>query len=490
MALVTNGTITLLRRTYDGAELAASDVAADRLSSVLNVAAALAASASENAVRTLLAVSRDTWAQVLAAWSNEGVTAMTGSVRDLKCPIARELSIPRAVLKQLENVLVGGARVLVLHGPPLSGVTNVLAQLAGNKAVGPILFLDCKTCPDVLQFIANRLSRELSFGISKDDLRSWFNTRSGLLDVTLVIDGLPRDGVDELVESANAGILRLVIGMDSETYRRNSAVGGRAQQPLLGRSAVALELLPLSDEEFYDALRVFDESFGAFFFNGAQFAPELQWPRTLRVLAATLPQREALIAEPDHHRETCLMLPPIPGPMTLEACSRVFASDPMLKFDLQKLATAFLLDAAKEVADPNWLWTTWGRPSVDPGILEQVLGKQRVDRLCEQGFLSWIDTQAYGPRLLVRVEELLSHHVAEEWSSALAKLSDRDAMISELERLLRISIAIPGGEIALAAAISRAAQKVPTILGVAIPFLMKQKPTTSSLKEGASAISS
>lgn len=53
LVLVTNGTITLLRRTYDGAELAASDVAADRLSSVLNVAAALAASASENAVRTL-----------------------------------------------------------------------------------------------------------------------------------------------------------------------------------------------------------------------------------------------------------------------------------------------------------------------------------------------------------------------------------------------------------------------------------------------------
>jgi len=169
----------------------------------------------------------------------------------------------------------------------------------------------------------------------------------------------------------------------------------------------------------------------------------------------------------------------------LEACSQAFASEPSLKFNLQKLASAFLMDAAKQVANPAWLVATRGLPSVDPDVLEQVLGEQRVKQLCEHGFLSWVDIKALGPRLLIRVEELLAHHVAEEWSDDLVKLSDQDSVASELERLLRLSVAIPEGEIALAAAIIRAGQKNPTVLNVAIPYLVEQKPTTSRLTEGA-----
>ncbi len=484
LALVTNGTSILLRRTYDGAELQASDVSVDRLQSVLGAAAKLAASATEDAVRTLLGASQDTWAQVLGAWSHEAITALTGSVQDFKFPIARELSILRATVKQLEDRLVGGARVLILHGPPLSGVTNILAQLVRNKTSVPILFVDGNANPDVLQFIANRLSRELSFGISKDDVRSWLNTRRGLLDVTLVIDGLPRDGVDELIENAASGLLRLVIGMDSETHRRCSTVAGRVQQSLLGRYGDSLELLPLSDDEFLGAIKAFENSFEAYFFNGAQHIPELRLPRSLRVIASALPERMVPPADAEGY-ETCLMIPPIPGPKVLDACSRAFASEPMLKFDLQKLTGAFLADAAEHGEDPDWLAATWGRPSVDPRVLEQLLGEKRVARLQEYGFLSWIDTQALGPRLLVRVEELLAHHVAEEWSNSLASLADRDAIAAKIERLLQLTLAIPAGDLALSAAIWRASQKNATVLTVAICYLSQHKPTVSRLKEGA-----
>jgi hypothetical protein len=66
--------------------------------------------------------------------------------------------------------------------------------------------------------------------VSKDDLRSWLNTRKGLLDVTLAIDGLPKEGVEELIDFANAGLLRLVLGMGTEVYQEASAVAGRAPE--------------------------------------------------------------------------------------------------------------------------------------------------------------------------------------------------------------------------------------------------------------------
>ena len=346
------------------------------------------------------------------------------------------------------------------------------------------MFIDGKASSDVLQFIANRLSREVSFGISKDDLRGWLNSGRGLMGVTLVVDGLPRDGVDELVENAGAGLLRLVLGMDSETFRRSSTVPGRNQKSQLGRAAVAIELQPLSDAEFEVAVDVLDETWGALFFNGAQHNPQLRWPRALRVIAATLPTKAATPAETDG-RIRKLMIVPLTGPMSLEACSRAFAAEPRLKFDLQVLARAYLVDVDQHANDPDWLVATWGRPSVDPALLEQICGDARLERLRLQGFLSWVDTKELGPRILVRVEELLGHHVAEEWSAALVKHTDRDTLTGEIDRLLRVSEAIPAGEVVLAAALIRATEKNQAVLSVAIPMLIERKPTTSRLKEGA-----
>jgi hypothetical protein len=484
LVLVTNGTTTTLRRTYDGSELQRDDVAAERLSAVLSAAAAVAAAASEDAVRTLLGASRTTWAQMLSSWSQQAIDAATGALRDLRQPIARGFTFPREAAKQAAARVLGGARVVVIDGPPLSGVTHVLVQVATHPDVAPCLFIDGKETADVLQHFANRLSRELSFGVSKDDVRGWLNTAGSLMGVTLVIDGLPRDDFDELMELATAGALRLVLGLDAETYRRNSIVPGRNEQSQLGRVASAIDLEPLSEDEFYAALNVVDEACAARFFNGAQHAPQLRWPRTLRVIAASLPTSEPGPKDPDG-RAARLMIPPIPGPMILDSCSQAFASEPSLKFDLRALAKAYLLDVEQNVDDPERLSATWGRPSVDAGLLERELGEARVRRLHTNGFLSWVDTKDLGPRVLVRVEELLAHHVADEWAAQLGKLTENSAIVAQIDRYLHLSDAIPGGEVALAAALMRAVQRSKALLGIAIPMLVDRKPTTSRLKEGA-----
>jgi hypothetical protein len=75
--------------------------------------------------------------------------------------------------------------------------------------------------------------------------------------------------------------------------------------------------------------------------------------------------------------------------------------------------------------------------------------------------------------------------VAEEWSAVLVKHTDRDTLVAEIDRLVRISAAIPAGEVTLAAALIRASEKNPAVLSAAIPLLVEREPTTSRIKEGA-----
>lgn len=481
LVLVANGKVAVVRRTYDGTPV--DTAAGATLTSILESAATLAAADSENAVRTLLASSKDTWQQLFAQWTDEALLSMTGGVRDINRPIVRGASIPREAAQRVSSHLLAGSRIVVLHGPPLAGVTNVLAQIAQDRSLSQALFVDAAATPDVLQSIANRLSRGLSFGISKDDIRSWLNTGCGPSGMVIVLDGLPREGAEELIEYAQSGLLRLVLGTDSETHRSASTRSGRSQQSLLGRSHLAIELKCLSDKEFLDALEVLDGSAGVRFFSGVQYSQELRWPRTLRVLVASLPQRKPTSGAGG--RDTRRMLSPISGPELLELCGRAFASEPKLKSDLRRLALAFLADAAEHFEDPGWLGAAWGRPSIDPDVIEEMLGEQRVERLCRSGFISWGNAKFFGTRLFVRVEELLAHHVAEEWSEVLAKLKGKDALIAELERLVRLSAAVPLGDVSLAAAIARASRKNPLTLGRSVKYLMQDMPIASTLGEGA-----
>jgi hypothetical protein len=482
LVLVTNGKKHLLRQTFDGKELDPSIVGAEQLKDALKAASALAAGSVEQAIRTLLGASGKVWSGLLTSWTDETVSALNGGVRDFARPIPREFVIPRRAVKEIEDRLAAGARVVVLHGPPLSGVTNALAQYARGDQTGTTLFVDGRSVPDVLQFMANRLTRELVFPVSKDDLRGWLNARRGLLDLRLAIDGLPREGVEELVEFANAGLVRLVLGLGSADYRKAAAVEGRSEQSPLGRSAASVELLPLSDEEFFESCEVLERSFGAGFYRGAEHVPDLRHPRKLRVIVSTLPSGPI---EKGSVRETVIMLPPIPGPQTLRAFSRGLVPDAELRFGLQKVAEAFLADAEQHVRDPDWVAATWGRPSVDPAQLEADLGQARIGRLCDLGFLSWVTIPDLGPRLLVRIEELLADSVAEIWAAGLTKTKNETALTAEVERLLRLTFVVPSGEVALALAIFLASRRSDNVLGIVVPFLISRKPTVSKLSAGA-----
>lgn len=483
LVVLTNGVAFQFYRSFDASELKGEELATQTLATTLATAVAMATAASENAVRTLLGANRWAWTQILANWSRDNVESMTGDVGEFKQPIARDFVIEREAAKSVVECLAKGAKVVALHGPPLSGVTNTLVQASKGPALAPSAFME-GVSGDVLQFMANRLTRELKFGVSKDDVRAWLNTAGSLMGLTLIVDGFPSTGLDELLENAAAGVLRLVVGCDSETLRRAVKVPGRNQASPFGRAAKLVELGALSDDEFSAVHEVFENTFGALFFNGAQHVTALRWPHRLRVLAATLPTKSPSAAAPEGRAQGVLMAP-IPDPGSLEEIGRAFADDPEVKVDLRLLARAYLKDVGARASDPDWLVTTWGRPAVDPALLEKELGENRVQRLRNQGFLSWVNAQKGRPQVLIRVEELLAHHVADEWADSLTSAKDADAMGAELDRHLRTASAVPGGEVALAAAITRASQRNRALLGVLIKSLLKREPVVSRLGAGA-----
>jgi len=484
LVLVTNGDTTLLRRTYDGAELDLASVAAHRLTETLVAASSVAASDSDDAIRTLLGASRETWTGIFSKWSGDVKDDLTGSVDDFGCPLVRELSFTRDAATEVVRAITDSARVVVIHGPPLVGITNVLSQISSDSCLNPCLFIQASETSDILQFVADRLSRELSFRVSKDDLRGWLNTRRGLMGISLVLDGIPVNGMDELVEYASAGLMRLVIGMNSELLDRLSTVAGRNQLSRLAKVATQIELQQLSDHEFARALDALHANYDTEFFNGAQHVPQLRWPRALRVIAATLPSGSGADS-PQVAAGMTRMLPAIPDPTFLQRCSDAFESKQELKFDLRMLARAYLKGVKQHWRNPDWLVETWGRPSLDPTIVEKELGPVRVERLRSYGFISWVETKKFGPRLLVRLEELLGHHIADEWSEDLAAPLSSTEFGEILDRLLTLGTVMLGADVVIAAAIMRASEKNERLLSTSIDMLRERTPTISRLQEGA-----
>lgn len=477
--LVTNGRKTKLRFTHNSSAVDPADLAQHKLEHLLANAAKLAAADTDNAIRVLMGSSDAVWQQVFATWTAEAIAQLTGAAQEFRRPIVKDFSILREVTKSIEDELAKGSRLIVLHGPPLSGVTNVLAQLAGGSAPGAKLFVDAHAGKDILQSLANRLGQEIAIGVSKDDLRKWFNTIRGLVKITLVLDGFPGPQLDELIEWAKGGHFQLVVGMDSETHRKARSLPGRNQDSPLGRSETAFELGRLSDSEFSALNRLFLRVFNAGYVNGAQYATDLRSICNHRVIAASLPRNASAPAG------VVTAIPAFRSPSALEVYNNAFVTDPQLRLQFQKLANAYLKEMEKCSSDPNWVSGTWGLPSVSPEVAEQSLGREGIDLLTEQGFLSWADSRELGQRLLIRIEEIFAHYIAQKWAADLIAIKKTPAIERKIRRLVGFAAVIPDGPLALAAAIHKVGEKRFEVVGITLNYLLKQQPTTSRLKEGA-----
>ena len=487
LVLVTNGdqASTRLVLTYDGTLVSNNKTDAAGLAEILSAASKLASSSTESAIRTLLGRDSRVWAAIVKKWNAEEISSRTGTVPELHRAIAEGFHIPREAVGQVCEHVEKGAELVILHGAPLSGITGTLIQLVEKLQKCLVLYLDRRSSGDVLQFLSSRLTRELSIGVSRDDVRQWLLTGQSLAGLILVVDGIPASELEELLHLAELKHLQLVLGTDSSTFDALRTLAGRIEETKLGRLAKPVELKDLSNEEFREACQIFINLKQAHFIRGAELIPELRRPRLLRLIATLLPNHapERKSGPNGSRFETRLVIPPIPGLRMLEWASNLIGADPQLKHDLSKLAAAYLADVADNGRDLQRIIETYGVPSIDPDVMEQSLGDSRIERLRASGMIHWIDTRTMGPRLVIRFPEQLAHYISLQWTADLNKQVDEAGVDSTLHRILQQSHFVPDGDICAAAAISRIENG--SHLYQIVDFLIGCEPEPTFLAEGA-----
>ncbi|MEE4180198.1 type I restriction enzyme HsdR N-terminal domain-containing protein [Pseudomonas viridiflava] len=488
LVLVTNGdpAATRLVRTYDGNPAPKDQTDAAGLSKILSAASALAASSAEGAIRKLLGSEPAVWTTILNNWNTEEISSKTGAIGDHHRACADTFQIPREAVDQVRDELKQDTGVVVLHGPPLSGTTCTMIQLVKAIKDVPALYIDRRNSGDVLQFLSAKLTRELSIGVSRDDVRQWLITGQSLAGLILLVDGIPSEELEELLHLSELRSLKLVLGTDSGTFESLRMLPGRTEETMLGRLAKHIELFDLSEDEFGAACRLLFEEKGALFFPGAAHIPDLRRPRHLRLIASQIPQDfrpEVTTSASGEDFRSCMTVPAIQGFRMLERASRLMGADARLKHDLSKLAIAYLVDISENGSDRDRIAETYGAPSIDPHILEELLGTSRLERLCSQGMIHWVDTQTLGPRLIIRFPELLAHYVSILWAAELNEQSDSEGVVVTLDRILQHSDFVPYGDLCVAYAVFRVEDG--NHLTQILEALENSTPQATLAKEGA-----
>lgn len=486
LTFVSNGSESHLFYTPSGDAVDPDDQQAGALVALLAKAATLASAPAAHAIDVLLGSSPAVWQALCQTLSEQHLARLSAPIENFRFPLVPGYSIPREACLKLLHHHREGAGFLLLHGPPLSGVTNTLAQLARAGSDAPMLFVDTHRWTNVLQFLANTLSQELAIEVSLDKLRGWLNARQGLVGLTLMLDGLPAEGFEELVDFARRKLLRLVVGMPTASYQRDQTRSGRLQAGLLSEADQVLALTPFTDWELRAAEQVLLKRFNFSFQAGFVHTHELRWPRALRVVVATVdqemkPTRPDAPDQPASDSSATLADAPrgqielsgIPGISLLTACHKAFVGPRSQLSDLRRVAEVYLHELEQTITHLKPALTQVGVFSIADRLAEDELGEQRQARLLEQGLLCWLDPLEGPPRLRIPLEELLAHHIADIWAEQLRTTFEFEA---KLDELLRLTVRCPLHEITLAAALARATETDLARRGQAVQLLLAREP--------------
>ncbi|WNG54756.1 type I restriction enzyme HsdR N-terminal domain-containing protein [Archangium gephyra] len=437
---VSNGTTTQIFQTSNKNPWEPATLDEQTVDSLLRQALVSAAADRDEAVMLLLGRNPALWRSIVADETADTLERLAGLPHDFTQPIVRSFQIPREATGVIRDLLQKSTPVVVLTGPPLSGRTNVAAELCRAPGEGTAaLFLDATSLRHgIWQQISNMFAARLFMVASADDARRWVATSLRQVRgfrLVLVIDGwIPhdddrvREAVDELVGFAELGNLHLVLTLEENQFERLRRAAGRPTVTPLGRIARHVELPSLTDGEFSSAMELMFQHFGAEFYPGAQHNRELRAPRLLRVIGASVESQGISRSSPIGGLAIITRVRPITDVGLLDEAWKELMPTPELRADLQRLALAFLeapVPAAPEVAIIS---EQLGRTAVQLEVAEGVLGEERLRRLEEQGYVRLVERGSARFFILVKIPELLAAAASILIANRLASETD-DAVI-------------------------------------------------------------
>jgi hypothetical protein len=383
--VVTNGDTVRMIETFTGDPWIAETPDDKTFGALIASAAKIAAGDRNAAIATLMGSDPQVWKSAVAAASQTAVTELTGDAQHPLRPFG-PLRIPRLATLEIGRKLAGGARLVLVSGPPIAGKTNVLEQLVRTikpEAAGS-LFLECGAS-DVFRKIADLLADTLDWSIDPEAARTWVRrlSRSSGPLLVLAIDRLnPEDRddvrmIEDLTSNAFGPGLRIVVGLDEDATRRVlQSSDGRRESPI-GRRAEVVEVTDLADPEFrwaVEALSALDMGI----MEGGRHSPDLRQPWLLQAMATRLSGIE---------REGIGVFPAVPG-LEILAQARANFADPELRRRYGALARAIAADAQDQAKPYAMTLQLTSRYFVRRETLIQTLQPADADWLLRQGYLT------------------------------------------------------------------------------------------------------
>jgi len=492
---VSDGQATRFFRTHDSSEWLAATIDDQQLQGLLDDALACAAAEHDSAVRLLLGRRPSLWAQILRAETQAALAALEGDVADFSRPLAASFSVPRAAVARLQASL-HQSELVVLTGPPLSGKTNVLAQMCRSPDTNFVpLYIDAAAASyGIWRHLADVFSVGLLQATSAEETRQW--VWSGLRDLSgprpvLIIDGWRpgendrvRADLEEIVGRLAAGNLRIVLALDDADFESLSHVPGRTTKTPLGRAAKQIPLGILEDAEFEQGIGVLYEKQGASFYAGAHHNRELRFPRLLRLHAALTGGHDDAptdTAPPGPSMSMATLLPAITSVDIVEAAWRQFTSGPNqeLRSDLELLATAWVTIPSPTSPQELMAFEQLGRSALPMQALEHALTAERLRRLRQQGFLRPVEIPG-GHFMIMRLPELLAAAAAAVVAKRVIAEPNVDAAY---DLFLRETQRFPLSDVVGAGVILRSYESVRIVDGL-MKRLLDDEPIVTHLTGG------
>lgn len=479
LVVTTNGKDIWVHDTYTGRRRRSRTTSAKGLKARLAGVAKLAAGDADRAVATLMGTSPAVWARAINSITARLIEERTGDWSDFLKPFPRAFSIRRLAGHWMLKAFQSGAEAVVVHGPPISGKSNLLRQLAldiQGSSHGLLILEPTET--GLFARIADLLSAQLNWNLSANDVREWLRDVSkgdGTAVLFVAVDGIAPShkkvlaDLDELSGSHYGPKLRLIATLDDsalDSVLRNNV--GR-ELTAFGRTAATVSLQPLHDVEFeHAANQLRQRRIGMTL--GSQYTAALREPAVLRAL---VPTRE--LAELPDDKDVVVRIPPLLDLRSLQLVRERFPNDEDGDASLRAAAEVILgYYLANGGRRPRPGLSTYQLPEAE---LESSISASHLATLRDRGFIKrgidWDENSVW----LFRVPVLVATYLM----TALVRRMTAGEKISP-SRFVAFSMSIPHGDLIVAGALVQWAQN-----GASEAFLetfhglFAERPSASSL---------
>jgi hypothetical protein len=491
LVVVTNGATTKLYSTFDGTPIEGDTLDEETLIRLLQEGSYRAARSREEAIRDLIAGNPTVWASALHAETNRILSDLQGPVDELTSPLSEDFRLPRRA-----TAILGGAlsilreRALALVGPPLSGKTNVIAELCRRSEEFKIapLYVDCMESSDLLEEISRALTDSLGASVPKDQVYDWLRLGIGVDNddrprFVLILDSLfPSDSTElmkqaiQLLTSAGSNFSVLYSLTDGD-WDRVRSVPGRMTLSKLGRHAKPIMLRELTDDEVETARENLYESHKVLLPNPYQFELAMRQPHSLRLLMTMEGQAQNV------PEGMVRLLPPIIPASFLNDLWEHTSQVPELRADYLSLARSYINDTPSRQSNMRLAMISMG---VGAMALESVLAElsqETFTRLLAQGHIKRVSS--FDSVVIVpTVPELMSAACVNILLPMLLEIARGDDSHAAKSALFRWTRGLAMGDRVAALLLTELATQDASLFVTIVNLLMEDEPQEEIKESG------